>query len=122
MMRRTTERLVPYAVFTDPELARVGLNEREAAAKGREFKVSRYEMKRNGRAREMGRPEGFIKILVDPAIDRILGAAILSAEAAEIIHTFVDLMNAGASPRVVGNSLRVHPTLAEAVQSALNSL
>lgn len=116
---RTTDRVVPYAMFTDPELGRVGLTEQQAREKGLKFRVSRFEMKRNGKAREIGEPEGFIKVLIEETTNKILGAAVLAAEGAELVHLYIDIMNAGAPATVIRDSVHIHPTLAEAVQSAV---
>ena len=118
---RTTDRVVPYAIFTDPQLGRVGMTESEARNSGKEIKVSRYEMKSNGRAREYGETEGFIKVVVDAETDRILGAAVLTTEGAELVHMYVDLMNADAPYTAIRDAIHIHPTLAEAVQSVLTS-
>lgn len=118
---RTTDRVVPYAIFTDPQLGRVGMTESEAQKTSTEIKVSRYDMKSNGRAREFGETEGFIKVVVDAQTDRILGAAVLATEGAELVHIYVDLMNADAPYTVIRDAIHIHPTLAEAVQSVLTS-
>lgn len=117
---RTTERIVPYAVFTDPELGRVGLTQREAQERGLTYSLKRYEMKNNGKARELGEPEGFIEVLLEEGTERIVGAAVLANDAAELVHMYVDAMNAGASARVIRDAVHIHPTLAEAVQSAIS--
>lgn len=117
---RTTDRVVPYAMFTDPELGRAGATESEARAKGLKFQVKRFEMKRNGKAREIGEPQGFIKVLLEDGTGKILGAALLCAEAAELVHVYIDVMNAGASWAVIRDAVHIHPTLAEAVQSAVS--
>ncbi|PYE49948.1 mercuric reductase [Deinococcus yavapaiensis] len=114
---RTTRRLVPYGVFTDPQLGRVGLSEREARDAGRAVRVARYDLNRNGKANELGRPDGFIKLLVDANDDLLLGAAVLASQGAELVHVYVDLMNADAPRAVLANAVHVHPTLSEAVQS-----
>ena len=116
---RTTKRIVPYAMFTDPELGRVGLTEKEAREKKLKFKVGRFEMKGNGKAREIGAPEGFIKVLIDQKTEKIIGAAVLANEGAEIVHSYIDLMNANAKFTVLRDAVHIHPTLAEAVQSAV---
>lgn len=116
---RTTKRIVPYAMFTDPELARVGLTEKEANEQNLKFKINRFEMKSNGKARELGEPNGFIKVLIDQKTEKFLGAAVLAYEAAEIIHSYVDLMNANAKFTVLRDAVHIHPTLAEAIQSAV---
>lgn len=116
---RTTDRIVPYAMFTDPELGRVGLTEHDAREKGLKFRVSRFEMKSNGKAREIGEPDGFIKVLLEEGTAKILGAAVLAADGAELVHMYIDIMNAAASSTVIRDAIHIHPTLAEAVQSAV---
>ncbi len=118
----TTNRVVPYAMFIDPELGRVGMTEREARASGKTVKIACYDMKSNGRAREEGRTGGFIKVVVDTADDRLLGAAVIAAEGAEMVHTYITLMNAGAPYRVARDAVFIHPTYSEAIQSVLKSL
>jgi pyruvate/2-oxoglutarate dehydrogenase complex dihydrolipoamide dehydrogenase (E3) component len=115
----TTDRVVPYAIFTDPELGRVGITERDARKSGKKIKVGRYEMKKNGKAREQGDTEGFVKVIVDADTKRILGAAVLAVEGGELVHMYVDLMNAGAPYTVIKDAVHIHPTMAEALQSAL---
>ncbi|MBC8102150.1 MAG: mercuric reductase [Cytophagales bacterium] len=114
----TTERVVPYAVFVDPQLGRVGVTEEEARKSGKPIKVGRYEMLHNGRAREYRERAGFAKVIVDAETDKLLGATIVGDEAAELIHVYVALMNADAPVRTLRDSVYVHPTLMEAVQSA----
>jgi pyruvate/2-oxoglutarate dehydrogenase complex dihydrolipoamide dehydrogenase (E3) component len=118
---RTTSRVVPYAIFTDPELGRVGITESEAQNSREEIKVARYEMKGNGKARELGETEGFIKVIIDAKTNRILGAAVLASEGAELVHLYVDMMNADAPYSVIRDAIHIHPTLAEAIQSAVKS-
>lgn len=119
---RTTDRVLAYAIYTDPQLGRVGLTEAEARKARRDVRVARFEMRKNGKAQEVGEPGGFIKVLADRKSGRILGAAILAVEAAEMIHIYVTLMNARAPYRVVRDATFVHPTFAEAVQSAVAAL
>lgn len=116
---RTTDRVVPYAIYTDPQLGRAGMTESEARKKGRKVAVGRFEMKRNGKAKEIGEPGGFIKVVADSRSKRILGAAVLSAEGAELIHLYLDIMNAKAPWTAIRDAVYIHPTLAEAVQSAV---
>ncbi|MEO6326802.1 MAG: FAD-dependent oxidoreductase [Thermoanaerobaculia bacterium] len=119
---RTTERVVPYALFTDPELGRVGLTETQARASRKRIEVGRYEMRANGKARELGETNGFVKVIVEQGTGRILGATIVSHLAAELVHLVATLMNAGAAASVLADGLQVHPTLAEAVQSAIAAI
>jgi pyruvate/2-oxoglutarate dehydrogenase complex dihydrolipoamide dehydrogenase (E3) component len=116
----TTERIVPYAIFTDPELGRVGMTEREAREAGYEVEVMSFDMQREkGKAREIGENKGLIKVVADASDGRILGAAVLTAEGAELVHVYVDLMNAGAPLDMLRNAVHIHPTLAEDIQSAV---
>jgi pyruvate/2-oxoglutarate dehydrogenase complex dihydrolipoamide dehydrogenase (E3) component len=118
---RTTERVVPYAIFTDPELGRVGMTEREAREAGYEVEVMTYDMRQEkGKAREIGENKGLIKVVADATNRRILGAAVLTAEGAELVHTYIDLMNAGATIDVLQNAVHIHPTLAEDIQTAIS--
>ena len=119
---RTTDRVVPYALFTDPELGRVGMTERDALRAGQTIRVGRFEMRSNGRAREEGVPDGLIKVVIEAETDQILGAAVLAAEGAELVHMYVDLMNAKAPYQVLKGAIHIHPTLAEAVQSAVSDM
>jgi pyruvate/2-oxoglutarate dehydrogenase complex dihydrolipoamide dehydrogenase (E3) component len=119
---RTTKRIVPYAIYTDPQLGRVGMTAVEARRSGRKVKVGRFELRSNGKAREIGETEGFIQVVVDARSDRILGAAVLAHEGAELVHLFVDVMNAGGRSAAIRDAVHIHPTLAEAVQSAVAAL
>jgi pyruvate/2-oxoglutarate dehydrogenase complex dihydrolipoamide dehydrogenase (E3) component len=118
---RTTRRVVPYAIFTDPELGRVGMTEREARGAGYDVEVMRFDMeKERGKAKEIGETEGLIKVVADKAEGLILGAAVLTADGAELVHMYVDLMNAGEPYAVIGDAIHIHPTLAEDIQSAVS--
>jgi pyruvate/2-oxoglutarate dehydrogenase complex dihydrolipoamide dehydrogenase (E3) component len=112
-------RIVPYAMFTDPELGRVGFSEGEARRSGRKVKVGRHAMVDSGKARELGKTEGFIKVVVDARTDEILGATALCEQGAEIVQLFVELMNAGATTRTVRGAIHIHPTLSEAAKNAV---
>ena len=115
----TTERVVPYAIFTDPELGRVGMTEREARDAGYNVKAMTYAVANNGKAAEIGETKGFIKVVSDASSGQILGAAVLSNEGAELVHAYIDLMNAGATLDVLRDAVHIHPTLGEAIQSAV---
>jgi pyruvate/2-oxoglutarate dehydrogenase complex dihydrolipoamide dehydrogenase (E3) component len=115
---RTTDRVVPYALFTDPELGRVGISEREAALKGLEVRTVCFEMKHNGKALEIGEDDGFIKLVVDMN-DHLLGAAVLASSGSELVHLYVNLIHSGQTLASIRDAIYAHPTLAEAVQSAV---
>ncbi len=111
----TTGRPVPYTMFTDPELARIGLSETEARAQGLDIKVARLPMQQADRALEMGETRGFMKAIVDPQSDRILGASILSIEAGEIM-TILQVAMMGELPyTALRDAVFSHPTLAESL-------
>lgn len=116
---RTTRRNAPYAVLTDPQLGRVGMTEKEARRQGYDLTVNRFEMAHNGRAWEIGETSGFVKALVDRKTKRLLGAAVLSSQGAELAHILLGLMNSEAPVSALADAIFIHPTLAEAVQSAV---
>lgn len=116
---RTTDRVVPYALFTDPELGRTGLTEAQARKQGHRCRAATFEVKRNGKAREVGETDGLIKVVIDEDSGQILGAAVLAHEGAELVHVYVALMNAKAPYTVLEQAIQIHPTLAEALQSAV---
>jgi pyruvate/2-oxoglutarate dehydrogenase complex dihydrolipoamide dehydrogenase (E3) component len=116
--KRTTRRIVPYAIFTDPEVGRVGLTEREARQSGTPIKIARYEIGHNSKALEIRETDGFIKIIAEESTGQIVGATVMGNEGAELVHIFVDAMNARAPYTVIRDAIFIHPTLAEAVQSA----
>jgi pyruvate/2-oxoglutarate dehydrogenase complex dihydrolipoamide dehydrogenase (E3) component len=120
--RGRKDRLVPYTVYTDPQVAGVGLTEREARARGVAHEVATMPFGQIARAIETGETAGILKVLVDPATERILGASIVGAEAGELIHVFAALMQAGASARAVVEMEMVHPSFAEGLQSLVMAL
>lgn len=120
--RARGERLVPYAVFTDPQVAGVGLSEREARAQGIEVEVASMPFGNIARAIETDETAGVVKVLIDPATDRILGARIVGVDAGELIHVFSVLMQAKASARAIVDGEFVHPTFAEGLQTAVMKL
>jgi dihydrolipoamide dehydrogenase len=109
----TDHRLVPYAVFTDPQLGRVGLTEREARAAGHKLKVGKIPMSWVARAIERDETAGLMKVVVDAATDRILGAAILASEGGELVQILEFVMLAGAPYTLMKGAVYIHPTLAE---------
>lgn len=120
--RQTTRRILPYAVFTEPELGRVGLTARQARAAGHDVRIGRRAMADSGKAVEIGRPEGFIQVVAEAGTDRILGATCLCHEGAELVQLFVELMNAGATTRTMLEAVHIHPTLAEAAKNAVATI
>ena len=111
---RVDDRVIPWATFTEPEVARVGLNELEAAAEGVPHEVTRYAIDDLDRAIADGDAQGFVKVLTVPGKDRILGATIVGAHAAELLAEFVLAMKHGLGLNKILGTIHVYPTLAEA--------
>lgn len=113
----TTGRLVPYTVYIDPQLARVGLNEEQAKTRGVEYAVATMKMDRVARALEVDETRGMIKALVDPASGRILGCTVLGLEGGEIMSMIQIAMMGKVPYAVLRDAIFAHPTLAECLNS-----
>jgi pyruvate/2-oxoglutarate dehydrogenase complex dihydrolipoamide dehydrogenase (E3) component len=118
----TDRRLVPYAVFTDPQLGRVGLTEQEARAAGHKLKVGKIPMAWVARAIEREETAGLMKVVVDADTDRILGAAILGSEGGELVQILEFVMLAGAPYQLLKGAVYIHPTLAEGFWSLMEDV
>lgn len=117
------ERVVSYALYTDPPLARIGLSEREVRASGRPALIGTRPMTRVGRAIEKGETEGFIKLLVDAETKAILGAMVLGVDGDEAVQSLLDVI-ASRRPytEVLTGGVRIHPTVSELLPTVLQSL
>lgn len=115
-------RYVPYSVFTDPQLGRVGLTEREARALGRKLKIGTYPMSHVARAIERDETAGLMKIVIDAETNRILGAAILGAEGGEVVQILGAVMMADAPYTLLKGAVFIHPTLAEGLFGLMDSV
>ena len=111
--RVTTGRQVPFCMFTDPEFARVGLNEREARERGVAYRLAKIPMDTVYRARIVSETRGFMKALIDTESDRILGFTALGAEAGEIIAVVQVAMRAGMPYTELRDTIFTHPTMPE---------
>jgi pyruvate/2-oxoglutarate dehydrogenase complex dihydrolipoamide dehydrogenase (E3) component len=111
--RSTAGRLVPYTVFIDPELGRVGLTEREARDRGHDVRVARLPAAAVPRTRTLGAPRGLLKAVVDRDDDRILGAAVLAASGGEVIAAIQMAMLGGLTASSLRDAVLAHPTMAE---------
>jgi pyruvate/2-oxoglutarate dehydrogenase complex dihydrolipoamide dehydrogenase (E3) component len=118
----TAGRLVPYTVFTDPQLGRVGMTESGARAGGYDIRVARIPMDYVARALETGESRGFMKAVVDARTDRILGAAVLGTEGGEIVAMIEIAMLARMPCTVLRDAIFAHPTLAESLNTLFGSL
>jgi pyruvate/2-oxoglutarate dehydrogenase complex dihydrolipoamide dehydrogenase (E3) component len=115
-------RHIPYTAFTDPQVAGVGLTEREAREQGIAYELATMPFGEIARAVEIDEKAGTMKVLLDPKTERVLGAAIVGSEAGELIHVFVTLMQSGSPARAIVDAEFVHPTFAEGVQSLVMKL
>jgi pyruvate/2-oxoglutarate dehydrogenase complex dihydrolipoamide dehydrogenase (E3) component len=111
----TTGRQVPYCLFTDPELARIGLNESEAKARGISYRLFKVPMEANLRARTLAETRGFMKALVEPAggKDRILGFTAFAVDAGDIMGAVQIAMIGGLPYTALREAVLTHPTLIE---------
>ncbi len=109
----TRRRLIPYTVFIDPQLGRIGLTEREAHQQGRSIRVTKIPMADVARAREAGETQGLMKAIVDAETDKILGAAILGLEGGELASCLQLAMLGGLPYTALRDGIFAHPGLAE---------
>ena len=109
---------IPNIIYTEPEIASVGLGETEAKAKNIAVKVGKFNLAANGRALASDAPDGFVKIIADPKTDRLLGAQIIAHNASELIASITPHLEYGGSAEDVARTVYAHPTMAEAVKEA----
>jgi dihydrolipoamide dehydrogenase len=110
--------VIPNVICTFPEVATVGKSEEDLKAAGVEYKVGKFPMTANGRAKVNKTTEGFIKILADAKTDRILGVHMIAAQASEMIAEAAVIMEFGGSAEDLARTCHAHPTLTEAVKEA----
>lgn len=120
--RRLSDRILCYALYTDPPLGRVGMTEAQARDSGRNVLVGTRPMSRVSRAIEMGQTAGFMKFLVDADTDELLGGAIFGLNGDEVIHLIADVMYAKAPYTTISRAVHIHPTVAELVPTTLQDL
>jgi pyruvate/2-oxoglutarate dehydrogenase complex dihydrolipoamide dehydrogenase (E3) component len=118
----TRDRLVPYTVFIDPQLGRVGISETEARASGRPFRVARMPMNYVARALEVDESRGFMKAIVDAESGQILGCAVLGLEGGELMATLQTAMLGKLPYAVLRDAVFAHPTIAESLNNLFSSL
>jgi pyruvate/2-oxoglutarate dehydrogenase complex dihydrolipoamide dehydrogenase (E3) component len=113
-------RMVPYAVFIDPQLGRIGMTEQEARAQGRSIRVAKMPMTFVARAREFGETRGLMKVVVDAETKQIVGAAVLGMEGGELAGMFQLAMMGGLPYTALQEGIFSHPTLAESLNVIFN--
>jgi len=106
--------VIPWCTFTEPEVARVGLNETEATAKGIAFEITTYGIDDLDRAIADSEAHGVVKVLTVPGKDRILGVTIVGEHAGDVIAEFVTAMKHGIGLNRILGTIHIYPTLTEA--------
>lgn len=114
--------VIPGIIYTNPELAGVGVTEDFAKEKGMDVRVGKFPFRANGRALAAEDVEGFVKFVADAKTDRIIGAHIMSHAASDLIAECVAVMEFGGSAEDLGRTVHAHPTLSEAVKEAALSV
>jgi dihydrolipoamide dehydrogenase len=109
---------IPGVVYTWPEIAVVGLSERQVRESGREYRAAKFPYSANGRARSMGESTGFVKFVADAGTDELLGCHMIGANASELIAEVVLAFEYRASADDIGMTIHAHPTLAEITKEA----
>jgi dihydrolipoamide dehydrogenase len=109
---------IPSVVYTEPEIASVGLGETDAKAKGLAVKIGKFNLAANGRALASAATDGFVKIIADAKTDRLLGAQIFAHNASELIAAVTPHLEYGGSAEDVARTIYAHPTMAEAIKEA----
>ena len=115
-------RVVPKVTFCDPEVASVGLTEREAREQGRDVRTAVSSLADNERARIEGSPHGLVKLVADARTGEMLGGHIVGDEAGAMIHEIVAVMAERATASNAGAAIHAYPTLSESVKGAMTSL
>ena len=107
--------IIPSVAYTDPEIAWVGLTEREAKKTGTPFEKAVFSWRASGRALSMSRPEGTTKLLFDPTTNRLIGAGIAGTNAGELIAEAALAIEMGSDAEDIALTIHAHPTLSETI-------
>jgi dihydrolipoamide dehydrogenase len=110
--------VIPACIFTEPEIASVGLTPAKAEEKGLETRIGRFMFGGLGKALAMGKGQGFVQLVVDAKTDKVIGCQIMSAHASDLIHEIALAMQVGVTAEQIGKTVHAHPSLAEAVMEA----
>ncbi len=113
---------VPGCIFTDPEIAAVGLTEQEAIAAGRPVKTGRFNFAANGKAVSMGEADGLVKVVADAGDGKVLGLHILGPHASDLVMEGAIAIRHGLTAEDIGQVIHPHPTLAETVMESVHAL
>ncbi len=117
--KRCDNNIVPSCIFTDPEVSSVGLDEENAAGKGFQIKINKFDFLSSGMARILDETEGFIKIISDVKSDKVLGASIIGPRATELIGILTLAVSNSLTISQLHDTIFAHPTLSECIHEAL---
>ena len=109
---------IPGATYTSPEIASVGLTEKKVKEMGIEYKVGKFPFTASGKATTAGEKDGFVKLIIDAATDKILGAHLIGANVTEMLSGIVLARNVGATAKDIIKTIHPHPTMSEAIMEA----
>ncbi|HEY2476445.1 MAG TPA: FAD-dependent oxidoreductase [Candidatus Cybelea sp.] len=112
--RTRDDRVLGYAVYTEPQVGRAGLTYEKACAQGFDARCEEVPLSSVARAIEWGQERGFYRMVIDRATDKILGATLVGYEAAELVHVFIAHMQCGSTWQTLDESMHIHPTYCEA--------
>jgi dihydrolipoamide dehydrogenase len=110
--------VVPAAIFTTPEIASVGVSEKNALKRGHKVKVGRFPFRALGKAHAIGEISGLVKIIADEHNDKLLGAHIIGPHASDLIHEAAIALEHGLTARDIAHTIHAHPTLSEGIMEA----
>ncbi len=110
--------VIPWVIYTSPEIAWAGLTEKQAKAQGLQVKTGQFPFSANGRALGHGDPRGFVKVVVDAQTDRLIGVHMVGGNVSELIAEVVAIMEFGGSSEDLARTIHAHPTLSEVVKEA----
>jgi dihydrolipoamide dehydrogenase len=111
--------LIPSAIFTMPEVAHVGLNEKDAGAQNIDCLVGKFPLMANGKAQAMGETEGFVKLIADRETRKIIGGTIVGVHATDLLSTISNIIASGMNIDKAAHVIYAHPTTAESIHEAL---
>jgi pyruvate/2-oxoglutarate dehydrogenase complex dihydrolipoamide dehydrogenase (E3) component len=120
--RKTSDRMLPYVIYTDPQLGRVGVTEKAARKQGKRIKIGQMPMTSVARARETGETRGLMKAIVDAESDGIIGVAVLGAEGGEIMSMLQIAMMGNLKYQDLVNAVLAHPAYAESLNNLFSNL
>ncbi|NLZ54836.1 MAG: FAD-dependent oxidoreductase, partial [Thermoanaerobacteraceae bacterium] len=119
--KEATYHAVPRCVYTEPEVAAVGLTEAEAKRAGMRYKKGSFDFRALGKAQAIDKIQGFVKVLVDEN-DRLIGASVVGQNATDLLTELTLAVHLGLTAKQVGDVIHPHPTLSEAIMEALHDI